>query len=165
MGYCPSVCILRPGQMVHINKGRLHTFRKLSPHKLPVADCHAAQRDNLVTRENMGSEEICISVAWDWMYRGVTETGIRREISATMSCAVLNRNNKVVSLGIPGAALLHMARSVCDETGTGTKPYRPIPGVICRGILPGLCDVVEEHRGEITCAKGNRRLAGDAMGC
>ena len=78
---------------------------------------------------------------------------------------MLNRNNKVVSHGIPGAALLHMARSVCDETGTGTKPYRPIPGVICRGILPGLCDVVEEHRGEITCAKGNRRLAGDAMGC
>ncbi len=31
LGYCPSTFILEPGEFVHINKGRLHAFRKLAP--------------------------------------------------------------------------------------------------------------------------------------
>ena len=31
LGYCPSVFTLHPGEYVHINKGRLHAFRKRAP--------------------------------------------------------------------------------------------------------------------------------------
>ena len=139
--------------MIHINKGRLHAFRKLCPSILPVEDCHAAQRADLVNEQMIRKDELCISVAWDWMFRGVTETGINREISATMSCAELNRQNEVVSLGIPGAALLQMARSISKEKGAGPKPFQPTAEVVCRGILKGLCAVVEVHEGEITSAR------------
>jgi hypothetical protein len=68
MKYYPSVFILKPGQFVHINKGRLHAFRKMSPAALPPSDCHFTLRSQLIADENLVStEQICVSVAWDWM--------------------------------------------------------------------------------------------------
>lgn len=106
--YCPSVFILKPGQLVHINKGRLHAFRKLVPAALPSTDCHAKLRSNLLSDLDLDdprkypAEFRCLSVAWDWMYRGVTEEGINREAVATLECAILNRQRKLQSLAIPG---------------------------------------------------------------
>ena len=141
--YCPTVCILKPRQLIHINKGRIHAFRKLSTYKLPKDDCHATLRAELVEKENLVKEELCISVAWDWMYRGVTEGGIGRELSAAFQCAELNRIKGIKSLGIPEVSLLHLARSICDEKPpTAESPFQPTPEVICRGILPGLRDLV-----------------------
>ena len=143
--------------MIHINKGRLHAFRKLSTHKLPDEDCHAKLRANFVEMENPANEQLCISLAWDWMYRGVTEAGISREICATLACTRLNRLNKLKSLAIPEVSLLHMSRSICLEPNNGKKtkaqPYRPAPEVICRGILPSLRLVGcgETYRGKGMC--------------
>ena len=78
--YCVSRFILKEGQCVHINKGRLHAFRKMTNELLPYAvpaapsdDCHAFLRAHLKmpgTNETVvgpGKPEIlCISVAWDW---------------------------------------------------------------------------------------------------
>jgi len=89
MNYCVSRFILKPGQCVHINKGRLHAFRKVSNEQLPFTDCHAKLRRGLLkpgSRERVvgpgKSEILCISVAWDWMFRGVTAAGINREGSS-----------------------------------------------------------------------------------
>jgi hypothetical protein len=68
MNYYPSVFILKPGQFVHINKGRLHAFRKMSPTQLHPSDCHFALRSKLIDEDKLGfAEQICVSVAWDWM--------------------------------------------------------------------------------------------------
>ena len=48
MGYCPTVCIVKPGQLIHINKGRLHAFRKMSISPLPDDDCHKDLREALI---------------------------------------------------------------------------------------------------------------------
>ena len=64
--YYPSVFILKPGQHVHINKGRLHAFRKLLLDELPVTDCHAKLREELKQSEKLTQAPICISVAYDW---------------------------------------------------------------------------------------------------
>lgn len=66
MNYYPSVFILKPGQHVHINKGRLHCFRKMSTYPLPKRDCHALLRQNVIEEENLRdkSETICVSLAW-----------------------------------------------------------------------------------------------------
>lgn len=141
--------------MIHINKGRLHAFRKLSLHDLPVGDCHSMQRAGMVKKEKIVREELCISIAWDWMYRGVTESGIRREVAAAMSCAALNQINGVKSLGIPEAALLHTARSICNSSRSADGKYQPAPEVICRGILQGLRIVIGQHAAAMTCARGN----------
>ena len=72
MNYCPSVFVLKPGQFVHINKGRLHAFRKLSPTALPPNDCHRQLRLDTIASDNLGSmERLCVSVAWDWMVSSV----------------------------------------------------------------------------------------------
>lgn len=66
--YCPSVFVLKPGQMIHINKGRLHMFRKMGPEELHKDDCHAKLREAARQEGKLDptEEEVCRSVAWDW---------------------------------------------------------------------------------------------------
>ena len=67
--YCPSVFILKLGQHVLINKGRLHAFRKVTFDELPNTDCHAAQRDELVAmlkEKEIDRAPLCLSIAYDW---------------------------------------------------------------------------------------------------
>jgi hypothetical protein len=58
--------MLKPGQHVHINKGRLHAFRKMTEDKLPDNDCHAQLRQVLIKELGEGNVPLCISVAFDW---------------------------------------------------------------------------------------------------
>jgi hypothetical protein len=75
MGYCPSVFVLKPGQTLHINKGRLHAFRKLAPSSLPRYDCHHDLRKIMLLE--IGNDEIvCSSIAWDWMVSSLKFTSI-----------------------------------------------------------------------------------------
>jgi hypothetical protein len=67
--YCPSVFILKPGQHLIINKGRLHAFRKLTFDKLSEEDCHSKLRESLkqeLNSQNIHRPPLCISVAFDW---------------------------------------------------------------------------------------------------
>ena len=175
MKYYPSVFILKPGQLVHINKGRLHAFRKLSPTALPASDCHAALRSELVEKAAIQKEQICVSVAWDWLYQGVTSEGINREIVSTLECARLNRKHYTQSLAIPETSLMHMARrfvaqheqemaandaekrlpllsfqpsnqlAVEKEDVTDESSSQP-PLVMLKGILPSLSYVINRHK-------------------
>jgi len=174
MNYYPSVFILKPGQYLHINKGRLHAFRKLSPSRLPPADCHASLRHNLLRDEKLADEQLCLSVAWDWMYQGVTAEGTNREVASMLECARLNRENLVQSLAIPETCLLQIARifsvRAMKEATPASKPvFRlshhistaqqpPPPAVhhnskeILKGILPSLQYVVSRHVQAVTKA-------------
>lgn len=62
--------MLKPGQHLHINKGRQHMFRKLSFEKLPKQDCHAKLREELCKKlievKKLKQAPLCISVAYDW---------------------------------------------------------------------------------------------------
>jgi hypothetical protein len=164
--YYPSVFILKPGQLVHINKGRLHAFRKMSPIRLPARDCHFDLRSELLTELDTTAPEVflCFSIAWDWMYRGVTSEGICREVIATLECAILNRLHNRQSLAIPELALLQMARTMtpaeynpartnllCNHPCSAghskneSGGYVPSTETVLRGILPGLRYVVNSH--------------------
>jgi hypothetical protein len=90
LGYCPSVFTLGPGEYVHINKGRLHAFRKKSP---PPG----------------GSEQFCVSVAWDWLYQGSSPEAVAAELRDPLACAALNARANVPSLSHTDAAVLHAA--------------------------------------------------------
>jgi hypothetical protein len=149
MGYCPSVFILKPGQLVHINKGRLHAFRKLSQSPLHELDCHHNLRQELLPMTK-GKDLTCLSVAWDWMFKGVTSNGINREVSSILECARLNQSKKVQSLAIPETSLLFLAR---DHLGLLKKKHtanseelKPDSKTILKGILPSLQYVVYRHR-------------------
>jgi hypothetical protein len=163
--YCPSVSILKPGELMHINKGRLHAFRKLSAAKLPDEDCHAAQRAELVKVEGLDDEEqFCISIAWDWMNRGFTPEGISREVSTILEGTILNRKYGVRSLAIPEMCLLQMARRIPAMLNSRTVEQsflsklttpqtkwkcrsivEPSKEDICEGILPSLHYVAGRH--------------------
>jgi len=134
MNYYPSVFILKPGQFVHINKGRLHAFRKMSTSNLPPTDCHSKLRQKNIEKLKLGtSEQICISVAWDWMYRGVTSEGINREIVSTLDCAELLRHHRTQSLAIPETAILHMASHFVSEYEHEQEQEKSVPLSAIRG--------------------------------
>lgn len=160
--YCPSVFILKPGQMVHINKGRLHAFRKMSSVQLPKTDCHCELRDHILSSLQHSESLFCASIAWDWMYKGISPEGINREVSSILECARLNRSRRLQSLAIPETTLLYLAKNViADFRGQkkdGNKSiillksariYRndciPSSTNVLRGILPSLQFVVSKH--------------------
>jgi hypothetical protein len=146
--YHPSVFILKPGQLVHINKGRLHAFRKLSPSHLHDRDCHYTLREEILP--SVGSEGFtCVSVAWDWMFKGVTSEGINREVASILECARLNQKHSVQSLAIPETALIslakeHAVRLQIQNRGKASG-FVPDSKTILRGILPSLQFVVHRH--------------------
>jgi hypothetical protein len=149
--------------------------------KLPESDCHCDLRTKVVEQNNLTGETNCISVAWDWMFRGATTGGINREISCVIEGTILNRKNGKMSLAIPETSLLQMAKvySAVDRTklpGTGygsllknsadvnevgsTNELNPTARSkidVCRGILPGLRYVVRQHVDAMEAA-GNKGL-------
>lgn len=74
---------------MHINKGRLHAFRKQSP------------------PDDVSPEQFCVSVAWDWLYQGSTPEAVGAELQEPLSCASFNAAAKVPSLSHTDAAVLH----------------------------------------------------------
>lgn len=134
--------------MVHINKGRLHAFRKLSPVELPQTDCHHDLRKDIMPTLDP-SKLLCVSIAWDWMFKGVTSEGINREVSSILECARLNQHHKIQSLAIPETALLFLARlniTKHDQSiSCNESDCVPDAKTVLRGILPGLTYVVHKH--------------------
>jgi hypothetical protein len=73
--YAPSVFVLGPNQHLHIGKGRLHAFRKMSNYDLPENDCHYELRNDV--KKKMGDRWstkalTAVSIAFDWY--GIMET-------------------------------------------------------------------------------------------
>lgn len=156
--------VLKPGQVVHINKGRLHTFRKLSPTALFETDCHFELRNAILNSKDQPTEDICFSVAWDWMFKGVTDEGINREVSSIFECSRLNREHYLPSLAIPETSLLFLAKESIaknrteQERGTSNPLFgmsipppkktwssEPEALTVLSGILPSLQYVVNRH--------------------
>jgi len=159
MNYCPSVFILSAGQQVHINKGRLHAFRKLTPGDVADNDCHKDLRLDIISNT---SREIlfknCISVAWDWMYLGNSSEGINREVVSILECTAINRVFGKMSLAIPELAILELARKhssllmskISNDTFLAFKKpscakQAGDSTMILAGILPALQVVVGQH--------------------
>ena len=96
--------------MLHINKGRLHAFRKMSCKALEQNDCHQEVRKSVVEKNNITSEVKCTSVAWDWMYLGTTLEGIKAEVSQTANSVKLARDNLKQSLAIPQVSIVEKVK-------------------------------------------------------
>ena len=112
------------------------------------------------------SKLLCVSIAWDWMFKGVTSEGINREVSSILECARLNQYHKQQSLAIPEAALLFLAKEniakhVQQIKGQASNSFFQPPvkqrishnesdcvpdaKTVLRGILPGLTYVAHKH--------------------
>jgi hypothetical protein len=51
---------------VHINKGRLHPFQKMSMADLPDNDFHHHLRKAILCKHKLAVMHLCISIAFDW---------------------------------------------------------------------------------------------------
>jgi len=158
MGYAPSVFILEPGQHVHINKGRLHAFRKTTAEELPPEDCHFELRRALLSRRKTKSVPLCVSVAWDWQFTGICSESINREMTSTLECQILLYHKPSTKcLAVPRASLLGLGY-YCQSAIT----YDHIPMIrssaggeledrvisrdqLVKGIAPSLQFVLDEN--------------------
>lgn len=143
--YCPVVLILRPGDHIHINKGRLHAFRKIHfSNVLDPEDCHFQMRQSLkqqLEKKKNGEtlNNICISIAWDWIYKGFTSIGITRELSTIVNThnimAKYNREKEYSQdiLGKPFHDTIMIAKNLSNKAQISPEEL-----VLARGILPVL---------------------------
>jgi hypothetical protein len=152
--------------------------------KLPESDCHCETRAKVIEQNQLTGETICMSVAWDWMFRGTTTAGINREVCSVIEATILNRKYGKVSLAIPETSLLQMAKVYVpvDRTKMPRKDFgsflRKSADVnegesenrldtearskidTCRGFLPGLRYVVRQHVDAMESASNKSLLTG-----
>lgn len=192
MNYCPSIFTLKPGQLVHINKGRLHAFRKMSLTPLPKHDCHYTLRSQTISSHDWtATEPICVSVAWDWMFKGVTKEGINEELTSTLQCAKLNREHNLQSLAIPETSILQMARRFLAESerekpaelakkvtvlqfGSFNRPSSRVSVAssqglpssldVLAGLLPSLKYMVSQHETALNATKNTEPSVSEELG-
>lgn len=162
MGALPTCFSLREGELVHINKARLHAFRKIEmPTGQSTSNCSNPTRSNI----RPFPSNVCVSVAWDWTFQGFSAKGVFEEARTALENAASNQILRAHSLGIPKTCAIMAASSSLslfeslsraeDSTkskaggirnsneGTGT-----VPGGRALTILRGLCDVVKFLRDE-----------------
>ncbi|CAM9759736.1 unnamed protein product, partial [Phaeothamnion confervicola] len=104
-GACPTRLTLGPGEYLHINKGRLHAFRKMQTERLPQAELQRRQRQQLLQIRKLG--DVCISVAWDWLFQGGSAAAFTEEIGSALCCAAINREMRVESLAVTQTAVYY----------------------------------------------------------
>ena len=63
--YDPCVFVLKPGQFLHVNKGRMYAFRSASSASLDANDCHKDLRNELIENKMITNDSICKILAWD----------------------------------------------------------------------------------------------------
>ena len=138
--YCPSVFILKPGQMVHINKGRLHAFRKMGlPDEIVANDCHYALRSALVKDIGTTNLPTTVSIAWDWQYLGVTKNGIHRETTSMLESQFIvdSQPDNLTSLATSQAALLALGSHIFPTDARHRE--------LASGIWPALKYIIEQE--------------------
>ena len=112
-GISYTALTLSHGEYLHINKGRLHIFRK-STNQGPHVSLEDLQRRKW--------QDICVSVAWDWVYEGYSPQGTEREFVQMLSAAAENRTlsssvtRTVGSLGIPETTIVAAARGLLAKS-------------------------------------------------
>lgn len=95
---------------MHINKGRLHAFRKVTNEMVPEDDCHCELRKQLV--ENHG-----------WQFVSFSPEGINREATSALECQLLvDKRIHVSCLAFPRACLLALGKS-CLPVGSRDLPH------------------------------------------
>ena len=134
--------------------------------KLPDDDCHRILRSKLISECQLSNDITCISIAWDWMYRGITPKGIDEELGSTLTCVALARAKGRQSLAIPETAIFRLAKSLLSEYA-GDKNIISIPSAtslpdsipsaidLINGILPSLRKIVNRHTSAYTKIKDN----------
>ena len=111
---------------------------------LPASDCHSALRKDLLLKEPISTERLCISVAWDWLFRGFTASGIDNEISTSLSSTKIGQQHRTLCLGIPETVLLNMAKQMITQCDS-QKEKLPAPKTVLKGIKRSLFEVVDTH--------------------
>jgi hypothetical protein len=165
--YCPVVLVLRPGEHLHIGKGRFHAFRKLGLDALPNNDCHSYLRKEILRKKKVGGKRgniefknmVNISIAWDWSFMGHTAEGINREMTYALESAFRNRNfvPPKQSLGIPKLCLLKLCAQSESHLSAG-KPEDPeFHRNLLRGLLPTL-EFIIRHEICMVAGAGPQKL-------
>ena len=137
----------------------------MAPSKLPETDCHHALRNIIVSSKEEPTGYMCCSLAWDWMFKGVTSDGINREVSSILECSRLNRQHELQSLAIPETTLLFLAKKNIALHKVSSGPisaflpfstsshandrFAPDAMTVLRGILPSLQYVVKRHSSSV----------------
>lgn len=136
MNYYPCVFILEPGQLLHIGKGRLHAFRKMTCDNLEPSDCHYALRKEIIQQRGILHDPLCFSIAWDWMFMGHTQEGTQNEVQAVLDCEKLAFQNAVRSLATPDICLIEMAKeelarleSIPEEDRYTSRSFQNLIGI------------------------------------
>lgn len=161
--------MLGPGELIHINKSRLHIFRKVCfQDTLSENDCFFEQRKELIGRIDQDNwDSRCVSIAWDWVFSGNSSLGIARELSTSLSAQFnlshYQRNNDGLYQAI-GKVMHHTVSLACTLFERyNSSDMKDIDLKTIRGILPILAVAkLELSKAEEYINNNGQRINNDA---
>ena len=109
--------LLKPGQTLYILKGCLHAFQKLSSCKLPESGCHAELRNQYISETNLGVEDICISIAWDWVWTGHSAQTVQTELACISEAVELASKIPEVAVVPVNLCLFRLMKKLKESLG------------------------------------------------
>lgn len=116
----------------------------MSVDSLRTSDCHSTLRKELIEKQDFVPPNLCMSVAWDWLFRGYTATGIGKEIDTSLSSAKVCQKNEKICLAIPERVLLCTAKQMITQCDSKKHQF-PAPKTVLQGIKKSLIEVVNDH--------------------
>lgn len=109
-------------------------YQELDPH-----DCHFNLRNDIL-RNIQCTNSICVSLAWDWQFNGITKDGVDK-ISRSVHTAMLeNRKSCTQSLAVHETALLRLAKHLITYV---SNPPLTTECEMLAGILPTLRNIIK----------------------
>ena len=132
--YSPSVFLLKAGQVLHIPKGCIHAFRKLSFQPLPEDDCHFQLRKEYVQGKDFAANDICVSVAWDCICLGAPPDGMKAELEYVFDTAECIKAKKWQPFGTPEFALLRYSNWLANPRQDDGPVFSP--SEVAKQLLP-----------------------------
>lgn len=112
----------------------------MSNQQLQPNDCHYTQRQAVLKHLEPTELNYCVSLAWDWSFRGTTQYGIDKLLSSTLSAALFNREHNLPSLGIPERSTFCLGRKLKSKSNPMSMKEKK---KISAGILPTLKSIRE----------------------
>lgn len=156
-GITCEILVLEPGQLLFIDAGRLHIFRKMSYNKLPPTDPFFEKRTTYMHEITPASNALNrwnVSIAWDFLYTGYKKESIRSLAERKWFNSVGAAHNNILSQGcieVPLMILLTKYGKVPKELRT--EGLLKQINVLLSALTPVIYGIIKYHGDKLPITK------------
>ena len=83
--------------------------------KLDSSDCHFKVRSEIIEKKKLKTDSLCMSIAWDWSFKGYSRLGMAEELETALKSAKIATKESKATLAITETCLFHTAEQTVSD--------------------------------------------------